>query len=280
MLKKLILVSILLTGLVSMAEEVPVVITPVVKITTADKNLLEGDAVDFKDVKTGEIITGLVKELTPNGFAGQQASILINNFKYKNSDKKLNGEIYIKGNEHLKYQEVTNYGILPATYIIRGGEVILKPEKTQLVVFFSDYIDSENTPVKITPAQKISTSYDEIEVGDKIKFQTVKDVYKNGKLYIKKGTTVYGLVDYVSENGWAYDNAQIDFKKFYTKTFDGQKIVINSPVSINGFDIIKYKGKKVAQVFNYCGVLFRGKEVEIIPKQDKIEFNIWLSPAK
>ncbi len=280
MLKKLILVSILLTGLVSMAEEVPVVITPVVKITTADKNLLEGDAVDFKDVKTGEIITGLVKELTPNGFAGQQASILINNFKYKNSDKKLNGEIYIKGNEHLKYQEVTNYGILPATYVIRGGEVILKPEKTQLVVFFSDYINSENTPVKITPAQKISTSYDEIEVGDKIKFQTVKDVYKNGKLYIKKDTTVYGLVDYVSENGWAYDNAQIDFKKFYTKTIDGQKIVINSPVSINGFDIIKYKGKKVAQVFNYCGVLFRGKEVEIIPKQDKIEFNIWLYPAK
>ena len=197
MLKKLILVSILLTGLVSMAEEVPVVITPVVKITTADKNLLEGDAVDFKDVKTGEIITGLVKELTPNGFAGQQASILINNFKYKNSDKKLNGEIYIKGNEHLKYQEVTNYGILPATYVIRGGEVILKPEKTQLVVFFSDYINSENTPVKITPAQKISTSYDEIEVGDKIKFQTVKDVYKNGNIVYLAHPAVW----YTAEGG-------------------------------------------------------------------------------
>ena len=119
---------------------------------------------------------------------------------------------------------MTNYGILPATYVIRGGEVILKPEKTQLVVFFSDYINSENTPVKITPAQKISTSYDEIEVGDKIKFQTVKDVYKNGKLYIKKGTTVYGLVDYVSENGWAYDNAQIDLKNSTQKLLTGKKL--------------------------------------------------------
>lgn len=276
MIKRLLLICLLLTGISSIAEEVPVTITPVKKITTADKNLHEGDYVEFKNVKTGDIITGIIKELTPNGFAGEQASILINNFQDKATGKKFNGQIYIKGGEHLKYQELANNGILPATYIIRGGEVILTPEKSQLVVFFNDFINSEDTPVKITPAQKISTCHDETEVGDKIKFKITKDIYKNGKLYIKKDTPIYGLVDYVSENGWSYDNAQMDFKKFYTKNTNGKKITIDSPLSINSFDIIQYKGNKFAQFFNYCGVAFRGKEVEIIPTKDEIEFNIWL----
>lgn len=277
MIKKIITACILLTGIASFAEEVPVTITPLTKITTADKNLKEGDYVEFKDVNSGEIITGMIKELTPNGFEGQQASLYIDSFRYKNSDKILNGNIYIKGSEHKKHQEfANNSGLGFTTEYIRGGEVILKPEKTQLIVFFSDFINSEETPIKIKPAQKISTCYDEIEVGDKIKFVTVKDIYKNGKLYIKKDTPVYGIVDYVSDNGWAYDNAQIDFKEFRLKNIDGKVIETTSPVSINGFDILKYKGKRTAQFFNYCGVAFRGKEVEIIPEKDNLEFNIWI----
>lgn len=277
MIKKIIIACILLTGIASFAEEVPVTITPLTKITTADKNLKEGDYVEFKDVNSGEIITGIIKELTPNGFEGQQASLYIDSFRYKNSDKILNGNIYIKGSEHKKHQEfANNSGLGFTTEYIRGGEVILKPEKTKLIVFFSDYINSEDTPVKIKPAQKISTCYDEIEFGDKIKFVTVKDIYKNGKLYIKKDTPVYGIVDYVSDNGWAYDNAQIDFKEFRLKNIDGKIIKTTSPVSINGFDILKYKGKRAAQFFNYCGVAFRGKEVEIIPEKDNLEFNIWI----
>lgn len=275
MLKRLLLICILLTG-ISYAEEVPITITPVKKISTADKTLQEGSIIEFKNVKNNEIITGMIKELTPNGFAGEQATLLISDFKYQNSDKKLNGEVYIKGGEHKKYQDLADGGIVPVVGIIRGGEVVLKPEKTKITVFFSDYINSENTPIKIKPAQKISTCYDEIEVGDKIKFSTVKDVYKNGKLYIKKDTPIYGTVDYVSENGWSYDNAQIDLKKFKTKIVDGKIINITSPLSINGFDIMKYKGKRIAQFFNYCGVVFRGKEVEIIPQKDNIEFNLWL----
>ncbi len=275
MLKKILLICILLTG-ISFAEEVPITITPVKKISTTDKTLQEGSIIEFKNIKNDEIITGMIKELTPNGFAGEQATLLISDFKYKNSDKKLNGEVYIKGGEHKKYQDLADSGIAPVTAFIRGGEVVLKPEKTKITVFFSDYINSENTPIKIKPDQKISTCYDEIEVGDKIKFLAAKDVYKNGKLYIKKDTPIYGTVDYVSENGWSYDNAQIDFKKFKTKTADGNVINFTSPLSINGFDILKYKGKRIAQFFNYCGVAFRGKEVEIIPQKDNLEFNLWL----
>lgn len=275
MFKRLFLTCLLLSG-ISFAEEIPVTITPVNKITTADKTLMEGSTVEFKDITTGDKITGIIKELNPNGFSGEQASILITNFKYKNSNKKLNGEIYIKGGEHKKYQDMADIGFAPVIGVIRGGEVILKPDKTKLTVFFSDYISSENTPIMIKPEQKISTCFDEIEVGDIIKFSTIKDIYKNGELYIKKNTPIYGTVDYVSDNGWTYDNAQIDFKKFKTKAVSGKSITINSPLSINGFDILKSKGKKYAQFFNYCGIVFRGKEVEIIPEQDNIKFNIWL----
>ena len=276
MIKRLLLISILLTGLSTFAEEVPVTITPIQKISTGDKYLKEGDTVNFTDINTGDEITGIIKEIHPNGLAGDPASILINNFKYKNSDKILNGQIYIKGGEHKKYQDLADNGIAPALVIIRGGEVILQPNKTKLTIFFDDYINSEDTPVRITPVQKISTCFNEIEVGDKIKFNIVKDVYKNGKLYIKKDTPIYGIVDYVSDNGWAYDNAQIDFKKFQTKTSDGKIITINNPLSINGFEILKFKANRTAQFFNYCGIIFRGKEIEIIPPKDNIEFNIWL----
>ncbi len=277
MIKKLILICILMAGISSVAEEIPVTITPVQKISTADKTLMEGDTLEFRDINTDEIITGVVKELTPNGFAGEQAALLIDNFKYKNSDKILNGNVYIKGSEHKKHQEFANNTSFGATSaFIRGGEVTLKPEKTKLIVFFNDYVKSEESPVKIKPAQTISTCYDEIEVGDKIKFLTVKDVYKNDELYIKKDTPVYGVVDYISDNGWYYDNAQIDFKYFKTKTITGNVITIESPVSINGFETLKYKGNRFAQFFNYCGVVFRGKEVEITPEKDSFLLNIWV----
>lgn len=277
MIKNLFAICILLTGMSAMAEEVPIAITPLQRISTDDKTLHEGDVVEFKDVKTNEEITGIIEELKPNGFYGEQATLYISNFKYKHSDKPILGSVYLIGGEHKRYQDLTNYGIAPVSVFIRGGEVILKPEKTKLIVFFSDYINSETTPIKIKPAQKISTCFDEIEIGDKINFITAKDVYKNGKLYIEKDTKVEGIVDYVSDNGWASDNAQIDFKTFKTTDVDGKTVTITSPMSINGFEILKYKSNRPAQFFNYCGVVFRGKEVEINPNKDNIEFNIWLN---
>ena len=63
MLKKLILICLLLTGISSVAEEVPITITPVQKISTGNKHLMEGDILEFRDINTNEIITGIVKEL-------------------------------------------------------------------------------------------------------------------------------------------------------------------------------------------------------------------------
>lgn len=277
MIKKLLVISLLLTGLSAYCAEVPVVITPVQKISTSNKKLQEGDIVEFKDIATQEVISATIREIKPNGFAGEQATLFINNFQYKNSNKQLNGELYIKGGEHLVAQEFANNSTLGATSaFIRGGEVILLPEKTEITVFFNDTAKPSETAIRITPAQIISTCNNEIEFGDKIKFKVVNDVYKNGTLYIKKDSPLIGIVDYVSDNGWSYDNAQIDFRQFKTKDVNGKIITINSPISINGFEILKYKGNRLAQLFNYCGVAFRGKEIEILPGKDEVYLNIWL----
>ncbi len=144
------------------------------------------------------------------------------------------------------------------------------------LISFNAKAFAENIAVKITPDQTISTCYDEIEIGDSIKFKTVYDVYLRDKLYIAKNSPIIGIVDYVNDNGWSFDNAQVDFKIFKTKNVNGNAVTIETPLSIDGFEILKYKGNRKAQFFNYIGVVFRGKEIEIIPGVDDVQYTIWL----
>lgn len=135
---------------------------------------------------------------------------------------------------------------------------------------------AQKLPVRITPGENISTAYDEIEVGDNLKFKTMQDIYYNQKLYIKKDTPVYAQVGLLSDNGWAFDHAEINFKKFVTTDVNNNTITINDDLTINGFELIKTKGKRPAQFFNYIGVIFRGKEIDIKYSQDIPVFTIWL----
>ena len=97
-----IIVLLLLCSVnIVLAEKVMVKVTPAQTITTAKKNSLsEGDYVDFKTTETtkafkqGEIITGVVTSLEDNGFAVQEARAVIEHFRSK--DKFLEGEIYLK----------------------------------------------------------------------------------------------------------------------------------------------------------------------------------------
>ena len=254
------------------SEEIPVTITPTKKISTSNDKLEVGDVVEFRDVKTNEIILGTVREIKNNGIAGVQASLLINNFKYKSNGKVLSGELYVKGSEHEVYQEFSNY--FGASAWVRGGEVILLPGKTQLTVFLNKQGGKEEAAIQLRPAQKISTCYNEIEAGDKIRFIVTDDVYKNGKIFISKGAPLVGVVEYISDNGWYYDNAEIELKTFRVRDVNGNIVTINNDVIINGFEVIKYKRKKFAQFFNYCGVIFRGKEIEIL-KDDNYVLTLW-----
>lgn len=93
---------------------------------------------------------------------------------------------------------------------------------------------AEKIPVRIAPAQIISTHHDEVEVGDNLEFMTIEDVYKNGEIYIKKYQRVVGVVDFFYPNGWAGDSAIIKINKFYTTDVNNKKITVNYPIEING----------------------------------------------
>lgn len=131
---------------------------------------------------------------------------------------------------------------------------------------------AEKTPVRIAPAQIISTHHDEVEVGDWIKFSTVNDVYVNEKLYIKKDTPILGAVDFFQPNGWAGDNAEIKFKKFVTTDVSGKKVNIVSPVEIKG----NAKANDIKQYVAWVlSTIIRGSEIYIEP--DTKSFNIFIT---
>ncbi len=140
--------------------------------------------------------------------------------------------------------------------------------------------NSNLRPVKIIPAENISTAYDEIQVGDKLMFKAKNDVYgvKNPQqLLIKKGTPIIGYVSFFQENGWANDNAEIQLNKFQFRNAEGKLVTLNSEVTIDGFELLKNKANRPAQFFNYIGVIFRGKEIDFKYGIDDATFTIWVA---
>ena len=122
---------------------------------------------------------------------------------------------------------------------------------------------AEKISVKIAPAQIISTHHDEVELGDKIPFEVVNDVTIDGKLYIKKGTIIYGTVDFVHPNGWAGDNAEIWFKTFLITTSENKKINVDYTLKIKGNND---KANNIKQALAYYILrLIRGSEIYVEP---------------
>lgn len=121
-------------------------VTPKTKITTSNLNLKEGDNVDFvvmKDVfykneliiKKGSTVQGLVTFVEPNGFSGTEAKITIEQLAVRdlnNKRVKLIGNIYKKGNSH------ENFSIFMDIWLIRGGEVQIRPQADTFNLFVKE----------------------------------------------------------------------------------------------------------------------------------------------
>lgn len=287
MFKNLITLCLIILSAASqtLAADNLIKITPLNDFDTCTKQKIEGKELLFKvlegdnNIKENEIITGKILKYQENGYSGQQAKIVIGNFK-KSDGKKVAGEVYLYGNEHNVYDEYmnsdSNIGAVAIPFL-RGGEIKLK--RGEILSFFTNHEQtSEKLNIDIQPIELISTCHDETQINDIIRFKILNDVYYNDKLYIKKNSRLIGIVDYVQDNGWDYDSAQIQMKKFKTRDVNGNIVEIQYPLEIDGFEILKYKGKRFAQMFNYAGILWRGKEIEIIPNQDKnVTFTIWLT---
>lgn len=144
-----------------------------------------------------------------------------------------------------------------------------------LLIVGSSVLASEQIPVRIVPAEPISTVHDEVQLGDNIMFKVQNDVYLNDKLIFTKDALVFGTVDKIEDNGWANDNAEIRLEKFKLRNAKNEIVTIKSSVKIDGFELLKTKENRFAQFFNYIGVIFRGKEIDIkYPKEMPI-FTIW-----
>lgn len=149
---------------------------------------------------------------------------------------------------------------------------------TFLLFVFALPVFAQKIPVKITPIQIISTNHDEIEVGDKITFEVVNDVYKDNKLFIKKGSTIKGVVDFVHPNGWFGDAANIKLLNFSTADVNDKKVEISYPVNIKG-GIVRSETKQywinyASITVSALGVLIRGSEIFVEP--DTKVFNIFI----
>lgn len=146
---------------------------------------------------------------------------------------------------------------------------------TCLLFIFAMPVFAEKIPVKITPMQIISTHHDEVEVGDKIEFEVVKDVYKNEKLFIKKGTTVIGIIDFIHPNGWFGDAANVKLLNFSTADVNDKKVEITYPLNIKG-GIIRSENKQywIRYFLNWMGFIIRGAEIFVEP--DTKIYNIFI----
>ncbi|MBO7672171.1 hypothetical protein J6S88_02055 [bacterium] len=133
---------------------------------------------------------------------------------------------------------------------------------------------AEKLPIKIAPVNDMSTIHDEAEVGDIVEFKIVRDVIKNDKVFIHEGTKIYGQIDYIKENGWCFDNAQIEFKNFEIIPENGKILKFESSLTIDGFEMLQYYYPKWKRGFQYIGSAFRGKEIDLANDKDVI-FNIW-----
>lgn len=141
-----------------------------------------------------------------------------------------------------------------------------------IIAIFIPPCFAEKIPVKLTNAELLSTKHDEIEVGDLIDFKTLNDIYVEDKLYIKKGTKVIGTVDFVHNNGWGGDSAEIKIKKIILKNANGEKITINYPISINGNSETANTLKQL--ILSNIFIFIRGSELYIEP--EKIRFSVFI----
>ena len=146
-----------------------------------------------------------------------------------------------------------------------------------LLLIGSSAFASEQIPIRIVPAEPISTVHDEVQLGDNIMFKVQNDVYYYDKLIFAKDAPVFGTVDKIEDNGWANDNAEIRLEKFKVRNSKNEIVTIKSNVKIDGFELLKTKQKRFAQFFNYIGVIFRGKEIDIKYPNEIPVFTIWYS---
>ena len=142
-----------------------------------------------------------------------------------------------------------------------------------VILVFTAPVFAEKIPVKIELNQIVSTEADNaFEVGDEIEFRVVNDVYSNGNIFVRKNTPVYGIIDFIHDNGWIGDSAEIRLKTFVFKDANGKKISADFPLDIDRQYNTENKKKNFTSGRMLFLSIFRGNELNILPST--MNFNI------
>lgn len=110
-----------------------------------------------------------------------------------------------------------------------GSEVILRPVKR---------ISTKSKRIKI----KKDTGEEEYRVpfpsiGDKVAFKVVKDVIKDGKIVIPKGTIVYASVGEVAPRAMGGAPAEMTLENFEMKDKNGNMISLDGEIASSGYSL-------------------------------------------
>lgn len=146
-----------------------------------------------------------------------------------------------------------------------------------IILLCTPYAYATQVALKLSPDEIISTAHDEVEAGDKLLFKLEKDVYLDERLLFKKGTRVVAYVEYVTENCFGFGSAEIWCRKIIIKKQDGTYTKpYDTEFVLNGFELLKGLNPKYRRFFEYIGNVFRGKEINIRPNEDKHIIPVWI----
>lgn len=130
------------------AQDIPVKLQALTKITTSNNTIQEGDFITLEIaqdvfvnsklfIKQGERATGVITSLENNDFISQPASIYAENFRTVSVDGqtvKLDGIIYKSGRNHSYMTQYLENGF----QLIRGGEAKIDPKKDKFILYLKE----------------------------------------------------------------------------------------------------------------------------------------------
>ena len=171
----------------------------------------------------------------------------------------------------------TDYGLFPGlqyygvsspvveTRTLQGGTTLLRRE-TKLMEGKLMFMGGD-LPIKLQPAEVISTANPLLKAGDTVNFIVAEDVFHDKNLVVKKGTKVTGLILSLVENTYHGAPAEITIGQFEIKEN-------NRTYNIKG--VIEKKGSTHEKAINNWSYIIgpavfwiRGGETKLTPEKDQ-----------
>ena len=100
----------------------------------------------------------------------------------------------------------------------------------------SNFAVANDITVVVYAPKKITTSNNDLKIGDYVEFKILNDVYLNSKLYISKDELVTGLITDLVGNKCAEEAAYMRIEDFKVKNVSGNAVDLRGFIYVTGND--------------------------------------------